>query len=370
MTLAVCYYVENMKKKVLYIGLDPKTIVLFGNSPKYELVGTALISNFLVTSLNPANFLFQLTYKLRYKNKMRTIELMTLHLFNLINAFSSQSFRNYTKYLNYICTERIRIYDIDKIVDLDPLRQMNIEVGVVNVWGKLKMDILSIPQFGMINIHPSKLPKYRGALPTLWTLKNRDSDSAVTYFLMDEKIDNGLIINQNFFTITKSDDWLTLEKKISDTVEKTLLPDIEKYLNGELTPYKQEIEQATDTGRYEDYKRIDWGIEDTRDIYNKINLYPYLDPGEYCYFLYKDNPIYIKKSQWNKKERNNNKINRLYIKGFRTLVYETRTGFLTCKLFRDVSFAGSFFLLFARSKNLQNLVDNKQPKQNQKTAIF
>ncbi len=54
--------------------------------------------------------------------------------------------------------------------------------------------ILEIPKFGCINIHASLLPKYRGASPIHQAIPSGDKETGVTIILMDEKMDQGKIV--------------------------------------------------------------------------------------------------------------------------------------------------------------------------------
>jgi methionyl-tRNA formyltransferase len=59
---------------------------------------------------------------------------------------------------------------------------------------KIPNEILSIPENGCINLHPGLLPKYRGADPVFWQIKNREINGGITAHLMTDKIDNGPIL--------------------------------------------------------------------------------------------------------------------------------------------------------------------------------
>ncbi|MBU2576663.1 MAG: hypothetical protein KKF50_02990 [Nanoarchaeota archaeon] len=69
----------------------------------------------------------------------------------------------------------------------------------------LKKEILGTPKWGCLNLHGGKLPKYRGLMPSFWTLFNSEKEGAVTIFKMDEGIDSGEIILQKTYPIEKND---------------------------------------------------------------------------------------------------------------------------------------------------------------------
>ena len=66
-----------------------------------------------------------------------------------------------------------------------------------------KESLIKLAPYGCINLHSSLLPKYRGLMPCFWVLKNKEKDSGVSVFFMDEGIDSGQIIVQKKFNIGK-----------------------------------------------------------------------------------------------------------------------------------------------------------------------
>lgn len=78
----------------------------------------------------------------------------------------------------------------DEIINL--IREINPDLIVVVAYGKiLPLSILSIPEFGCINVHASLLPKYRGAAPIQWAVLNGDTETGVAVQQMNEGIDTG-----------------------------------------------------------------------------------------------------------------------------------------------------------------------------------
>ncbi len=75
--------------------------------------------------------------------------------------------------------------------------------------------ILELPQYGFWNIHPSLLPKYRGAAPIQSVLLNGEKETGVTIIQMDEQIDHGPILAQAKLTVSINDTSLLLIEKLS-----------------------------------------------------------------------------------------------------------------------------------------------------------
>ncbi len=78
---------------------------------------------------------------------------------------------------------------------LEYLQELNPDVILVVAYAKLiPKSLLDLPRFGCINVHPSLLPRYRGAIPIQAALMNGDSETGVCTFFMDEGYDTGDII--------------------------------------------------------------------------------------------------------------------------------------------------------------------------------
>lgn len=60
----------------------------------------------------------------------------------------------------------------------------------------IKEPLLSFPKYGIINVHGSYLPDYRGCLPSFWQLYNEEEYAGATVHLMSDKIDDGEILAQ------------------------------------------------------------------------------------------------------------------------------------------------------------------------------
>ena len=94
--------------------------------------------------------------------------------------------------------------------------KLNADVVLVGTWGeKFKKSIIDLPKFATINVHPSLLPKYRGPNPYLQAIKHLETQSGVTFHLMDEKYDTGSILLQKTVEINSKDTGTELREKIA-----------------------------------------------------------------------------------------------------------------------------------------------------------
>ena len=90
------------------------------------------------------------------------------------------------------------------------------DVFVLSAYGHiLSGPLLKVPRLGGINVHPSLLPKYRGAAPIQRAIMAGEKKTGITVFFMDEKIDHGDIIFQKEITIEPNDTHCTLLPRLS-----------------------------------------------------------------------------------------------------------------------------------------------------------
>jgi methionyl-tRNA formyltransferase len=84
------------------------------------------------------------------------------------------------------------------------LRALTPDLFVIVAFRILPKEVFSIPALGAFNLHASLLPKYRGAAPINWAIINGDTESGVTTFFLQEKVDTGSIILQRSIPITET----------------------------------------------------------------------------------------------------------------------------------------------------------------------
>jgi len=147
----------------------------------------------------------------------------------------------------------------------------------------IPLEILDSFPLGIINIHPSLLPKYRGPSPVQTTLLNGDKETGVSIMLLAKEMDAGPIIVQEKIDIEPEDNHETLNKKLFSLGNKLLLDNLEKYISGEIQIYHQDSSQATYAQMIEKKDGlIDWN-DPVEKINNQIRAF-YNWPGAYTYF--------------------------------------------------------------------------------------
>jgi methionyl-tRNA formyltransferase len=142
----------------------------------------------------------------------------------------------------------------------EELKKINPNLMIVAAYGKmLPKEILDIPSFGTINVHPSLLPKYRGASPIQSAILNGDKETGVTIMKVDEEMDHGAILSKSQIPMTKSQNYELLSEKLAELGAELLIKTIPDYVSGKIKPVEQNHSEATYTKiiNKEDGK-IDW----------------------------------------------------------------------------------------------------------------
>ena len=129
---------------------------------------------------------------------------------------------------------------------IEELKKLEASVFVVASFGKiLPKEILEIPEFGVLNVHPSLLPKLRGASPIQSTILE-GIEPGVTIIKMDERVDHGPILAQSRVEIEPwPDHYGVVEEKLGRAGGHILGLVLPKWLSGEIEPRIQDDDQAT-----------------------------------------------------------------------------------------------------------------------------
>ena len=128
------------------------------------------------------------------------------------------------------------------------LRTANCDLGIVAQYGLIiPKTLIDLFPKGMINVHGSLLPKYRGASPIQTALINGEKNTGNTIMVMDEKMDHGPILAQNNIAIDADDTFTTLAHKMAAEGVILLLNTLSSWLNGTLKPQTQDESLATFT---------------------------------------------------------------------------------------------------------------------------
>jgi len=126
------------------------------------------------------------------------------------------------------------------------LAEFRPDVIVIAALGQiLPKPVLDIPARGCVNIHPSLLPKFRGASPVASAILAGDEFTGVSLMLMDEGLDTGPILGRAQISISPQDTTGSLTAKLSLIAAQLLLEVLPRWLRGEIEPQAQNEAEAT-----------------------------------------------------------------------------------------------------------------------------
>lgn len=154
--------------------------------------------------------------------------------------------------VKFFCqTHKINCILVRKAGDLmlnQEIQRINADIGVVADFGIIiPQSVLEYFPFGIINIHPSLLPKYRGPTPVQTALLNGDKTTGVSVMLVDKLMDHGPVFIQKEVTVEKEDTAKTLYERLFKLGAETLLEVLQKYEHRNITPVPQDDSKATIT---------------------------------------------------------------------------------------------------------------------------
>lgn len=120
------------------------------------------------------------------------------------------------------------------------------DIGVVAAYGNLiSRELLDLPRHGMLGVHPSLLPKYRGAAPVAWALLNGETATGVTIFRLNERLDAGELLTQRRVAIEHTDDAEALTGRLAQLGAEELVRGVAQLEAGQARWTPQDDAQAT-----------------------------------------------------------------------------------------------------------------------------
>ena len=127
---------------------------------------------------------------------------------------------NYSPIKEFALANNLKIYQPENFKDealIEEIRNMQPDLIVVVAYGKiLPKEIIDIPKYGVINLHSSLLPRFRGAAPINAAIINGDKKSGVSIMYVEEELDAGDVILQEETKITDEDTFLSLHDRLKD----------------------------------------------------------------------------------------------------------------------------------------------------------
>ncbi len=144
----------------------------------------------------------------------------------------------------------IKAFDPMKLDDLfrDGLAKEGCEVFVVASYGKIiPGTIINLPKYKTLNIHPSLLPKYRGASPLQSAILDDAKETGVTIMRIDERMDHGPIVAQEKVTVNEWPAYEKFEETMAKVGGKLLAKILPEWIAGKIEEREQDHSAATYT---------------------------------------------------------------------------------------------------------------------------
>jgi len=178
---------------------------------------------------------------------------------------------------------------------VEALRALRPDVIVTVAYGKIiPPQILTLPPLGCINVHPSLLPKYRGASPIQAALANGERETGVTIMYQSEALDAGDIILQRRVPIAPDDTAQTLEARLAEEGAHALVEALVLIADGKVPRRPQDESQTTYAGKLtKESGRIDW----TQSATALVNFIRAMDPWPSAYTWHRGKLLKICKGQ-------------------------------------------------------------------------
>ncbi len=158
------------------------------------------------------------------------------------------------------------------------------DVIVVAAFGQiLPQKVLDVPPCGCINIHPSLLPRFRGASPVAAAILAGDEFSGVSIMLMDRGLDTGPVLARAQIPISAADTTGSLAGNLSQVAAR-MLPDVlVRWTRGEITPQPQDDAAASYSGGItREQGEIDWQLA-AAELWRRVRAFqPW--PGTYTWW--------------------------------------------------------------------------------------
>lgn len=261
--------VDHIKPvKTLFIGngsLGVPTVSMMEQSPQFDLVA-------VITSIDQP----------KGRKKVMT-ETPIAEISNKMN-------------LNTIKVDSIKDKKVIKdIADLHP------DMIVLTDYGEIiSKEIIDIPKHGILNIHPSLLPKYRGSSPVVSAILNGEKKTGVSVIRIDEKVDTGDVLAQIVTKIKSRETAPKLKKRLSEIGADLLAELTPYYLSGEISPIKQKQNDFPITKKLsKDQGRLS-GSEDTITVDRMVRA---LNPWPGVYKIVNGKRIYITSAHIDKNKK-------------------------------------------------------------------
>ena len=218
------------------------------------------------------------------------------------------------------------------------VKDLNVDLIVVYFFPQiLKTAILQTPRLGILNCHPSLLPRYGGPHPAFWMLKNGESVAGVTVHVMTEKIDAGDIVVQQELIIGENENAGQLTQRQHHAASALLTKAVNAMAQGTIDPKPQNIAERSYFGK----KKAGDTIPDWNGSARQIaNLWRALQPYEPLIAYLNGTTIRIYDAQPQEGSPSGRAPGEIMAKKSGRLLVQTGNGYLEIRSYEIVPFHG------------------------------
>lgn len=163
------------------------------------------------------------------------------------------------------------------------LLQLKPDILIVVAYGQfIPQSLIEATPYQAVNVHPSLLPKYRGAAPIQWAILNGDTKTGVTTMTITPEMDAGDIYLQYETPLDPTETSAQLHDRLSEMGAELLLKTLGKIEKGNLKPKPQDSSKVVLAPKIKKEEgHLDWK-EPAQKLYNKIRAFdPW--PGTFCF---------------------------------------------------------------------------------------
>ena len=191
----------------------------------------------------------------------------------------------------------VPVFQFEKLkeVNLDSLIALNADVIITCAYGKiLPQTIIDMCKYGVINIHSSLLPKYRGASPVSACLLGGDDITGITIMQTNIGMDDGDIFYQESIVVEKEDNSITLANKLSELGAKCIVKVLANFTFYRQNALKQDESKVSFSKKIsKQYAKINFN-NSAENIIRAIKAYA-LNPTSF--FIYNDKRFKVYNAQ-------------------------------------------------------------------------
>lgn len=188
----------------------------------------------------------------------------------------------------------IELYQPESLRDaaaVEVLRKAEPDLLVVVAYGEiLRKSVLELAPHGALNVHPSLLPKYRGAAPIPATILNGDTRTGVSIIKLVRRMDAGPILAQREIDVEPEETSKTLSEKLAGLAAEFLPVVCKAWASGELEAREQDESRASYT---REWSRADAEIDWSRPVDEIERLVRAAQPWPVAWTMYGDKPFRV-----------------------------------------------------------------------------